>query len=466
MDFLDPSKKKANTRRLLFGYLLVAVALVFGSLIMLFRTYGYDLDRRTGKVIQNGLIYVSAEPDSARIFLNNKDRGETNTKFTVPSGRYSMELRRDGYTTWKKTFVLDGGSVEQLVYPLLFPAKLKTTDLKLYASTPSFASASPNRQRLLIAQPKSIVKFDLFELNKPSAEPATLNLPKDLFNQSTGNHSLSVVEWSSNNKHLLVKHKFKGGFEFVVIDIKTPSKSFNISETISASPTTVALRDGQFDSFFIYSSDDKQLQTAELNKPKPVDYINSVIDFKTFGKDKVVYATSRGAPKNNVIVKIKDGNTTYDLRKLPKADSYLLDIAEFNNRVLVIAGTPIESQVLRILKPQAASFSKNNRFIAVQHEDNFAVYDAETDRRFYYSIGSIPDNNDKANWMDGHRLTTLIKGKLMIFDFDGLNKRRLVPAQPGLGFFFDANYEQLFTIASSTAGSNKPALTLTSLIVK
>src|SRR3990167_10141226 len=103
MDFLDPVKKRAQNRRLTIGYILVAIALALGSLVILFRTYGYDLDRKTGRVIQNGLIYLSAAPDQATVYLNGKNEGKTDARLTKPAGRYKIKLHSEGYKPWQKT---------------------------------------------------------------------------------------------------------------------------------------------------------------------------------------------------------------------------------------------------------------------------------------------------------------------------------------------------------------------------
>ncbi len=66
MDFLDPRKKRAYKIRLYIGYFLMAVALSIGTLILLFEAYGYDVNHKTGEVIQNGLVFVDSRPECRR----------------------------------------------------------------------------------------------------------------------------------------------------------------------------------------------------------------------------------------------------------------------------------------------------------------------------------------------------------------------------------------------------------------
>src|SRR3989344_5303068 len=239
MDFLDPVKKKAHRRRLVLGYILVAIAIATTSLILLFQSYGYDLDRKTGTVIQNGLIFVSAQPQSANIYLNGQDKGQTNTRFIIPAGSYSLELKRDKYRSWKRTFSLDGGSIERLVYPLLFPEKLVTADQQLYGSAPAFYTSSPDRHWLVVQQVGYLNQFDVFDTNNPKQSASGITVPLTLFNTVTGTHSLSLVEWSTDNRHLLVRHDFASGFEFIMIDRETPNASFNINRQLNANPHSI-----------------------------------------------------------------------------------------------------------------------------------------------------------------------------------------------------------------------------------
>src|SRR5437868_1052460 len=102
MDFLDPKKKRAHIIRLYVGYFLMAIALGIGTLILMFELFGYDVNHKTGGVIQNGLVFVDAHPESAQIIVNGKPEGQTDARLTLPAGQYSFELKRDGYRNWKR----------------------------------------------------------------------------------------------------------------------------------------------------------------------------------------------------------------------------------------------------------------------------------------------------------------------------------------------------------------------------
>ena len=487
MDFLDPAKKRAHRIRLFIGYMLVAIAIAMGSLILLFQSYGYDLDRKTGAVIQNGLVFLAAHPSSAAVYLDGKQqKNQTDTRLTLPAGQYQLELKRSGYHTWQHVLNLEGGSIERLVYPLLFPEKLITQDVQLYASAPTMASESLDRRWLMVQQPQSFTSFDVFDLAVASPQPETLTLPADLLTTASGAQSLSVVEWSSDNRHLLVKHTFSSGSEFIVIDRQTPAASVNLNKTLATNPTQITLRDKKPDQFYLYDEKTEALQVADLKTHQPTTLLNGILAFKSYGADTVLYAAALG---DKVQLKLRDNDGSFVLRTLPVGTKYLLDITQYNGHWYMIASAQNEGRLniykdpqdiikqpspkplapityLKIDQPQFVSFSQNAEFIMVQDGTKFGVYDIETDRRLYYELKLPVDVSQQANWMDGDRLSVNDGVHSVVFDFDGTNQRTLVSSQLATTPFFDRDYTALYTLGPSTVVPSRTALTRTPLVVK
>src|SRR5688500_16801596 len=102
MDFFDPEKQKKHAIRLAIGYAVIGVVLLLATTVLLYRAYGFGLDKE-GRVIQSGLVFASSRPDKASVYLNGKlYKDQTNTRVELPSGQYLIELKRDGYYDWKR----------------------------------------------------------------------------------------------------------------------------------------------------------------------------------------------------------------------------------------------------------------------------------------------------------------------------------------------------------------------------
>jgi hypothetical protein len=280
MDFLDPNKNRAHTTRLLIGYILVAIAVAMAALILLFQSLGYDVDRRTGQVIQNGLVFLSTKPDTASIYLNGQlNRSRTNTRLPIPAGQYKVELKSANYRDWKRSFYLEGGKVERIDYPILFPIKLKTADTQLYSAAPGLTTQSPDLRWLLVQQPGSDTVFDNFDLNNTNQAPSTLILPPDLLTPAEGTHTLTVTEWASDNKHVLVKHDYTGGSEYVMLDRENIASSLNINKLIGSPTAIVSLRDKRYDKLLIYELKTLALETYDTKSKQLLPLLQKVISF-------------------------------------------------------------------------------------------------------------------------------------------------------------------------------------------
>ncbi len=488
MDFLDPKKKRAHTIRLFIGYALVAVALIIGTGIVALEVFGFDFNRKTGAVIQNGLVFIDAHPDVADIYINGTNNGKTANRLVMPEGQYSIELKRSGYRTWKNQFELDGGTIKQFVYPFLFPEKLAVKPVKQYASSPDLVSESPDRHWLFVQQPGSLTSFDLIDLTTNTNSPVLFNLPANLLSSSSGAQSLNLVEWSNDNRHLIVRHDYNATSEYVEIDRETPEASQNLTKLYSKSGVQFSLRDKKFDQLYIYDPVSQLLSTSDLKNKVITPLINKVTNFTPFGSDMIVYTTTDGATADNQLVKVKSGDISFNLRMLPNSSLYLLDLAKFNNKIYIAVGgstdgkiyiykdpanqiknlvdkLPAPISLLKLDNPKYMSFSTNSRFLSVQSGSQFALYDAEDDRPIHFDnkLASLPTT--KANWMDGHRLTVNKDNKIIVFDFDGNNLQSLSPIDDVHAPIFDRDYKAMFSIGPVLSGSTNTSLLRTELKV-
>ncbi len=486
MDFLDPAKKRAHQRRLFTGYLLVGVAILLGSTILVLQSYGFDVNHKTGQVIQNGLIFTASAPESSTIYLNGKENGTTDKRLTVPAGDYTVELKRDGYQTWKRSFTLAGSSIERLVYPVLFPSKLKTVERHTFKAAPSFTSQSLDRRWIISERADAITTFDVFDANDTKAPATSFTLPADVMTTSALPQSLSLVEWSTDNKHLLVKHTFGDAHEFIVININASVTSVNVNKTLSITPTLVTLRDKKPDQLYLYDGPTKVLKSADLKSKLQTEVLRDVISYKSYGDKRILYAVTDATDATKANIVLKDGKKKTVLKRSVQSSSYLLDLAEYDSHWYVAVGVvddkkvyifrdpevlpPTSSKVsssiysvLSMEKPTQVVFSANTRFLMTQSGNKFAVYDAELNKRYSYQTPFAIPADTKASWMDGHRIVVNANSKTNVFDYDGINQHQLAPISAGIIPMFDRDYTRLYSITPSSTTPAKTVLTRTDL---
>lgn len=483
MDFLDPRKTRAHRLRLMIGYVLVAIAIGLGTVILVYGAYGYGVNTKTGDVVQNGLLFVDSQPGGADIYLNGKLRTTTSARLVLPAGNYDLRLQKDGYRPWERKFELDGHTIERYVYPFLFPEKPVTAALKTYSSQPPLITQSPDRHWLLAQSPQSDdsgVSFDQYDANDPEKPATTIKLPAGLLtNAGSSGSRLSEVEWSTDNNHLLLLHKFAGGNEFIIMDRNDPAKSINVNKLFNTTPTQVALRNKKANQLYIYHKENGSLSVADTGKGTvAAPILRNILAFKAYGNDIIDYVTQVGVPAGQAQARIWDKGKSYPLYTFATGKKYLLDTASYSGHDYYVAGSdaagranlykdplqdikdPAIGKAIPVLALYAKgankiSFSDNARFIGAEGGQNFAVYDLETDRYYHYALKHpLPSS---LHWMDGHRLIGASGGKVFVMDYDATNQQALVPTVSNLGGFFDRDYKQMYTLAP-VAGSKSVIL--------
>lgn len=483
MDFLDPKAKKRHINRLIIGYTLVAVLIGLATFLLIIRAYGFELDRKTGEVTQNGLVFVDSAPDGAAIKFNKEEqKDKTNNRFALPAGQYDMQINKEGYREWRRGFSLNGGEVERFTYPLLIPSNLVRQELQAYSAPPGFTAESPDQRWLVLSEANSLTGFIEYDLNSLAVnqpKERKFALPDALFTKAAGASSLEPVEWSTDNKHILVKHAFTGGTEFAVISRDQPETSININKLLGQNPTKVVLRDKKFDEWYLYTAAGGLLQKADAKKVV-TPALAGVSFFKTHGDDTILYSQMQPDGKTQRIT-LQQGNDSYVVKEIVSAAVYL-EIARYNGAWYTVIGADGEQKTyiyrnpidvlqkrdgtkpapLSILKAAGpmnlVAFSQNTRFIVTQSGQHFEVYDAEYEQTYRYDVTKKLDEGSKVVWMDGHRMLGRSLNKAVIFDFDGSNTQELVGSLPATPLSFDSEYKVLYAIDTSTAAAGKYSL--------
>lgn len=481
MDFLDPHKRRQSHIRLIIGYVLVGIAILLATVILVYAAYGYSINPKTGNVVQNGLLFVGSQPSGANIYLNGTSRNSTTSaRLVLAAGNYTLKLTKTGYRDWQRNIVLSEQSIDRFVYPFLFPTKPRVTPIKPYSAAPSLITETPDRHWLLVEALNSdpaTVSFDEFDTTKLDQASQPITLPSDLLTSPDQPGSvLTEVAWSTDNVHLLLKHDYQGGSEFVVLDRTSPTDSFNVNKTLGINPTQVVLRNEKVDQLYVYDGSAQTLSVADTTKDV-VDpaFLTHVLAFKGYGTSLLTYVTDNKMPAGQAQARIWDNGQTYALNSFPVGDHYLIDAAQYQGDWFYAAGSssadhvnlyknPLDSLQnssigkaeafisLRVNNASKIGFSTNTRFIEVESGQQFGVYDFETDTRFQYTLQAALVG--PLQWMDGHRLMGESAGKFFVMDYDGINQQLLTPTNFAEGGFFSSDYNHLLTTAPASDGSS------------
>jgi hypothetical protein len=495
MDFLDPKKKKSRQIRLAIGHSLMVLLVFAATYILVFRAYGYNFDTKTGEVVQDGLVYIDSIPRGATITINGRQQGpKTNSRFSLPEGEYALQISKAGYQTWTRNFILEGGHVLRFDYPFLFPEKLTPDELQTFDSKVTFASESPDRRWLLLDNGDGLNTMLLFDLsNIANGQPLQtgLTFPVGIFKTVKGAQTIKLVEWSTDNRHLLVRHNYGKQHEFIMLDIQKPSLSYNLTQVTGKNPDSASLFDKRFDKLYVYTEKTRVLSIADIKNNSLTVAATGILSYKSYGRDTILFSKLATDKKNQAEIIMRQKNKDYTIRKIPVSAKIPLDITKYSGDWYVVVGSPkehrsyvyenpielvlnnpqdIESVRAYVLKNKGpvdkVAFSQNARFIMSNSKQNFSVYDAELERRYSYIVENKFDSAMGPVWMDGYRIIDNTAGKVVEFDYDGINKHILGRSGSIQEVMFDRNYEVMYTLAPSTIAKGKYSLQATQLRTK
>lgn len=477
MDYLDPEKKKQHRLRLYIGYGLMAILIALTTVILVYLGSGYDVDRDTGDLIQNGQVLLSSDPEGASVYLDNKiQKTKTTGKLVIPSGSYNVAVKKDGYRDWNQQIALEGGKILRLDYIKLIPENLEPTITQTFASAPSQVKQSSDKRYLSLVfaeQPLSIFVYDLVRPDEPAQQ---LTLLPSLLGDAKTTGSLSVIDWASDNKHMLVAHSVGSVIaDYLLISKDATETPVNLSTRYSLpDEAVVSLQNKIKDRYFIYTPSAKTVVTANLDNVTTALRLSAVEQFSAYDNDTILYVTSSGASTGKVAVRLTDGiEKTYLMRELAPETSYLLAVSKYGSTVVAALGAtaenkvtvlrnpvgylkadttrtiPLATTIFLLEKPTTVSFSADASVVLARGGKKIATHYFAEDRTSRYEV-PLAIESSPVTWLDGKHLSVTAGTTAYIMDFDGNNVQKLADSPGQYGVFLDNNSRSLYSFGNTT----------------
>ena len=491
MDYLDPLKNRRNKIILIIGYVLITIMIGLTTVILFYVTEGFGVNN-SGEVIQKGLLFFSSQPTAANIYINNTIYpAQTNTSFLLPAGTYNVRISKNGYTPWVRSIIVSGGTVEHFDYPFLFPTKLTTQHLANITGLPTFDTQSLDRRWLLVSDNTLFNQFYLYDLTNITSPPSIVTIPQTVLSTATSKQSWTTVQWSSDNRHVLLEHTYDGNVEYILVDTRNPAASINLTKTFNnLSFNQISMINNQYNLYYLYNSSTENLYSVDISVPQVVNQnLSNILAYRSYSNNVLLFVTPESTSSNKALVEEQVGSKTYIIKSLQLSSKYLLNLTTYNSVPYVVVGdvatgkiyiyqdpisqlnnnpdsAPGPIQVLLVKNPNYLSFSSTAQFIMAESQNHFAIYNLESGYAYNYSV-NLPMDAPQTNalWMDGNRLTYVSNGKFVVFDYDDANLRVLSPATASLYAYFSPDYSELYSIVPS-GNSSDSFLSQTSMIAK
>lgn len=409
------------------------------------------------EVERQGMLQVSSIPTGANVEVDGDAPWyqRTNTSKVLSSGEHTVKLEKSGYDTWEKTVNISEGLLYRLHYPRLF--LLEREKSSVYdMSKADFITISPDRTKLLAVENSETwlrLSLDREDLSpkRYSLENVTSALDSET---GTFNGKILSADWDQNSDHILMKIEYGEASEWVLLNVNNFAESVNLSKTLgdfseikifdNSASTLLAVRGGN-----LYKID---VSTKKLSAP----LVKNVVSYDHYGSE-IIYSTASGIglmkindtePKILVSSAAKTGESSEtdanfaaeeaageaaeastDSLPLPPArvfisrfyeDKYLtfvkdglVSVYKYDNLEKVYAGE------LSFI-PSKIKVGHDGEFITFVKDTNIATLDMES-----LKIREWVLDDTNYGWLDNDMIYTVADGELIVYDFDGLNRRAL-----------------------------------------
>jgi len=276
----------------------------------------------TGNLQGTGLLAANSFPNGAQVYLNGKLATATDATVNLDPGEYTIEIKKDGFSTWKKTLTIEKELVTQ-TNAVLFPAVPGFTPLTYTGAI--HVSPSPDGQRLAfyVASASAQAKNGLYVLDLADNLLSVKKGPHQISQEARGfNLSQAIIIWSPDSAQLLLSFEGKN----VMLD---PNKMNTLTE----------LQDVSYKLPRLFSEWEEELYKRERTSlakfPDEIQQIATESAINVYfspDEERVMYtATASATLPDNILPSIPAASSQPQERTLQPGGVYVFDRKENRN---------------------------------------------------------------------------------------------------------------------------------------
>lgn len=355
-------------------FLIVVFVVILAGLIIYGRGYRINLQQKT--ITPTGILVASSSPDGAKIFLNGQFHGATNSNIILPPGKYFLEIKKDGYSSWKKQLTIKGEVVTK-VDALLFPQNPSLSPITSLGVVKAYFSQN-NGKIILLSQNENQEKDGIYLLEtakKPLSifNPLKLLALKSVFGEI--DFKETEIEFSPNGK------------EFI---FTTPASSYLLStESQTEQPFEITNSKEAIEEAWQKEEGENRQKILETFKDPFPKIASDSFKILSFSPDetKIFYQALKEVSLPQIIKPPLIGaNQTKEERELKKGSFYVYDKKEDKNfRIDLI---DLISKQTSNLKPQTSNlifWYPDSQHLVINEGTQISIvdYDGENKRVVY-----------------------------------------------------------------------------------
>ncbi len=423
-------KKHMETVRLLITETIMVIVIIVTAIILTFVAMGYNLDKN-GELGQSGLVQLRSFPSGASITIDGDTIiPRTTASRMLTAGDHTIKLTKDGYDSWEKTITSESGRLLKLEYMRLFyqnrtPEVMREFDGELLLFAPT-----PNRDFAMLIQ-KNSSKWNYLDLRGDDA----VNTEIDLTELLTG-LDVKTVTWNENSDKLLVRAERKNETEWLLVNAKNVKESVNLSKEFAMNFTDIRFMTDSGDK--LIALENGNLRTIEMGGKTVSQVLASTVKKYDFVGENIVYLDAKQqlgfiSGTNTTIAKEFEVNSLVNVVISDYIGDKYLTITE-NDKITIYRGdfpngergiNDMEKALEETISftPSLLEIRGNNELIIARDGRQIAVFDAEARKLHQFEL-----DTEAPFLIDGYMIGEIVDGKLIVMDFDGMNKRTITDA--------------------------------------
>ena len=435
---MDLEKRaRRQSRRVIISEIIMVITVILTVSVLAFVVSGYWLGSDF-TIERQGMAQIYSVPTGADISIDGSSTSwlnRTNTSKTLSAGEHTITLTKDGYDSWSRTININEGLLYRLHYPRLF-LKNRTHE-SAFESSANFATVSPDRNTMLLIN--NTTKWQLFNLDSESSKPTSLELSEILpfsshsTDGSTGlfNGIIKSAEWAKDNEHVLLEIALDDTTNWLVLNIKNPAASLNLTKEFNLNLKNVEIYDNSASNLLCIA--DNSLRRIDVpNKQISAILVPEVNSYDHYEKEVIFSAVNTETDTSPYYIGIIDLNNTEITKLKPTSspaqviitrfyDDKYIGIVENDTFSLYLKNDFIEKSVFPLpFTPTKIKVGSEGDFIALSTGGRLAVLDMEAMKLDDWTTGT-----DTFGWLDGSMVYAVKDGNLNVYDFNGLNPRTL-----------------------------------------
>ncbi len=423
-------KKRVETVKLLITETIMVLVIIVTAIVLTFVAMGYNLNKN-GELGQSGLVQLRSFPSGASITIDGDTiLPKTTASRMLTAGEHTIKLSKDGYDTWEKTVTSESGRLLKLEYMRLYYKDRIAEEVKGYDENYAQFVATPNRDyAILVLKNSNVWKY--LDLRGDEAKETELD-----FTELLNGLEVQEIKWNNDSDKLLVKALRKNENEWLLVNVRNPKESVNLSREFAMNFSEVRFMSENGDKLVVLENGN--LRTVAMSGKTVSQVLASNIKKFSFVGDYIIYIDS--AQKigivngdKSVVIKEYDANSLVNVALSDYIGDKYLTITDNDKMTIYKGELPGAERTLTDMEvvldtqigfiPAELNIYGNNELIIARDGRKLAVYDSEARKLSQFELDS-----DYTFFIDGYNIGEIIDGQLFVMDFDGANKRHLTSA--------------------------------------